>query len=243
MPTLTRRNVDYAANNARIRDNRSYGYGGQWRRDDPGPTTDCSGIVTHTLDGTINGIAMTYQRHGLSTEAYRYIKVGAKGPFGTVNVGGNRADVPNGSVLVIGLEHGPGGGRNSHMACDLEGIAIESSGSYGQQYGGPGRHWNNPLFRQFFYLPGTIDGAPIPYEPPRPPGIDFIDFGDVSDKVKVVQQRLNRDYPLYSKLDPDGVFGAQTLYVVKEFQRRAGLVVDGIVGPATLVALGLSATL
>lgn len=129
------------------------------------------------------------------------------------------------------------------MACDLEGIAIESSGSYGQQYGGPGRHWNNPLFRQFFYLPGTIDGAPIPYEPPRPPGIDFIDFGDVSDKVKVVQQRLNRDYPLYSKLDPDGVFGAQTLYVVKEFQRRAGLVVDGIVGPATLVALGLSATL
>lgn len=243
MPTLTRRNVDYAANNARLRDNRSYGYGGQWRRDDPVPTTDCSGIVTHTLDGTLNGVAMTYQRHGLSTEAYRYIKVGAKGPFGTINVGSSRSDIPNGSVLVIGLMHGPGGGRNSHMACDLEGIAIESSGSYGQQYGGPGRHWNNPLFHQFFYLPGTINGAPIPYDPPRPSGIDFIDFGDVSDKVKVVQQRLNRDYPLYSKLDPDGVFGAQTLYVVKEFQRRSGLVVDGIVGPATLVALGLSATL
>jgi hypothetical protein len=243
MPALTRRNVDYAATNARIRDNRSYGYGGQWRRDDPGPTTDCSGIVTHTLDGTLNGVNMTYSRLGLSTEAYRYIKPGGTGPFGTISVGSDRAAVPKGSVLVIGLMHGPGGGKNSHMACDLEGIAIESSGSYGQQYGGPGRHWNNPIFGQFFYLPGTIDGPALPYSPPRPPGIDFIDFGDNNDKVKVVQARLNRDYPLYAHLEVDGQFGPATLAAVKEFQRRSGLVVDGIAGPATLVALGLSATL
>lgn len=243
MPALTWRNVDYAANNARARDNQRYGYGGTWSPTNILRTTDCSGIVTHTLDGVLNGDRMTWSRHGLSTEAYRYLKVGAKGPFGTINVGSNRADVPNGSVLVIGLQHGAGGGRNSHMACDLESIAIESSGSFGQQYGGPGRHWNHPIFHQFFYLPGAIDGPALPYEPPRPPGIDFIDFGDVGERVKVVQRKLNADYPLYSRLDVDGEFGPATLYVVKEFQRRAGLVVDGIVGPATLVALGLSATL
>lgn len=243
MPVLTRRNVDFAANNARARDNKSYGYGGTWHPTNIWRTTDCSGIVTHTLDGTINGDRMTWSRHGLSTEAYRYIPVGGKGPFGTINVGSDRADVPHGSVLVIGLQHGPGGGRNSHMACDLESIAIESSGSFGQQYGGPGRHWNHPMFHQFFYLPGVIDGAPVSYNPPRPPGIDFIDFGDVGERVRVVQRTLNKNYPLYSKLDVDGEFGPQTLWVVKEFQRRAGLVVDGIVGPATLVALGLSAKL
>nr|WP_274389122.1 peptidoglycan-binding domain-containing protein [Streptomyces taklimakanensis] len=31
----------------------------------------------------------------------------------------------------------------------------------------------------------------------------------------------------------DGLFGPQTLAAVKEFQRRNGLVVDGIVGPRT----------
>jgi hypothetical protein len=243
MPALTRRNVDFARENARQRDNRTYGYGGSWHPTNLARTTDCSGIVTHTLDGAINGVRMTWQRHGLSTEAYRYLKVGAVGPFGTINVGSNRADVPRGSVLVIGLQHGPGGGRNSHMACDLEGVAIESSGGNGQQYGGPARHWNHPLFHQFFYLPSAVDGAPLPYSPPRPPGVDFIDFGDTGDRVRIVQERLNRDYPAYSKLVVDGEFGPATLYVVKEFQRRAGLVVDGIVGPATLTTLGLSATL
>src|SRR6478752_7531329 len=194
MAQLTRRNVDYAANNAKRRDNLSYGYGGAWHPTNILRTTDCSGIVTHTIDGVINGDRMTWSRHGLSTEAYRYIKVGAKGPFGTINVGSNRADIPRGSQLVIGLMHGPGGGRNSHMACDLESIAIESSGSFGQQYGGPARHWNHPIFHQFFYLPGVIDGPSIPFEPPRPPGIDFIDFGDTGrseEHTSELQSRLH----------------------------------------------------
>lgn len=243
MPVLTRRNVDFAHNIAKPRDNKSYGYGGQWHPTNIWRTTDCSGIVTHELDATINGDRMTWSRHGLSTEAYRYVgDPGSKGPFGTIRVG-KRADMPRNAVVKIGLFHGPGGGRNSHMACTLEGTAIESSGSFGQQYDGPARGWDHAMFNDFFYLPGTVDGAPIPYEPPRPPGIDFIDFGDKGERVKVVQRRLNRDYGLYSKLAEDGDFGPQTLWVVKEFQRRAGLVVDGIVGPATLTALGLSATL
>ena len=38
----------------------------------------------------------------------------------------------------------------------------------------------------------------------------------------------------------DGVFASQTTQAVKFFQRKSGLTADGIVGPATLKALGMS---
>ncbi len=55
--------------------------------------------------------------------------------------------------------------------------------------------------------------------------------GDSNDLVRLLQARLNRDYPLYSNLVVDGIYGPRTTAVVREFQRRAGLVVDGIAGP------------
>ncbi len=42
-------------------------------------------------------------------------------------------------------------------------------------------------------------------------------------------------------ISPDGVFGPVTRATLRDFQRRHGLVVDGIPGPATLGALGTSA--
>jgi hypothetical protein len=64
--------------------------------------------------------------------------------------------------------------------------------------------------------------------------------GDSNDLVRLLQARLNRDYPLYSNLVVDGIYGPRTTAVVREFQRRAGLVVDGIAGPQTLGRLGLN---
>ena len=40
------------------------------------------------------------------------------------------------------------------------------------------------------------------------------------------------------KLQTDGIFGANTDYAVRHFQRNNGLAVDGIVGPMTRAMLG-----
>jgi hypothetical protein len=48
---ILRRNVEFAYSIAKARDNKAYRYGGCWVADDVWRTTDCSGIVTHILDG------------------------------------------------------------------------------------------------------------------------------------------------------------------------------------------------
>lgn len=85
---------------------------------------------------------------------------------------------------------------------------------------------------------GTAAPAPAPSPAPstsRP----TIRRGSTGQAVRDLQARLNRDYPLYSKLVVDGDFGPATDKVVREFQARARLAVDGIVGPATWKALAL----
>jgi peptidoglycan hydrolase-like protein with peptidoglycan-binding domain len=62
-------------------------------------------------------------------------------------------------------------------------------------------------------------------------------IGDRGDEVTQLQALLNRDYPAYSKLTEDGIFGPRTEAVIREFQRRAGLRVTGIAGPETLAKL------
>lgn len=56
-------------------------------------------------------------------------------------------------------------------------------------------------------------------------------------RVVALQQRLNKAFPTYSRLRVDGKYGPAVEKVVREFQRRAGLQVDGVVGPVTASAL------
>jgi hypothetical protein len=57
--------------------------------------------------------------------------------------------------------------------------------------------------------------------------------------IKDIQRRLKTYYPAYARhLVIDGVFGPKTEAAVREFQRRSGLVADGIVGQRTWKALG-----
>lgn len=86
---------------------------------------------------------------------------------------------------------------------------------------------------------GTSKPAPAKPKPaPKPSGRPTLKRGSQGKAVKDLQAFMNRVYPLYSKLVVDGIYGPKTEAVIKEFQRRAGLRVDGIVGASTWRKLG-----
>lgn len=63
-------------------------------------------------------------------------------------------------------------------------------------------------------------------------------YGSRGEVVKVIQTKL-KSWGYYTK-SIDGIYGYQTYTSVKYFQRKNGLIVDGIVGNQTLVALGIN---
>lgn len=64
--------------------------------------------------------------------------------------------------------------------------------------------------------------------------------GDSGPAVLALQKRLNRDYPRYSELVEDGIFGPHTESVISEFQLRSHLPVTGVATPEVIKRLGLS---
>jgi resuscitation-promoting factor RpfB len=59
-----------------------------------------------------------------------------------------------------------------------------------------------------------------------------LEVGSRGPAVAALQEQLG--------IPSDGVFGKQTKRAVKRYQRRKGLEVDGVAGPATLSSLGLA---
>ena len=59
-----------------------------------------------------------------------------------------------------------------------------------------------------------------------------------ASQIKLVQQKL-KNWGYYTG-SVDGIFGSKTTQAVRYFQQKNKLVVDGIVGPKTLSALGIS---
>lgn len=71
-------------------------------------------------------------------------------------------------------------------------------------------------------------------------GSRVIKRGSRGDDVGRLQAILVERYPAYAKgLHADGIYGATTETVVREFQRRAGMTVDGVAGRKTFRALGI----
>lgn len=62
-------------------------------------------------------------------------------------------------------------------------------------------------------------------------------YGSRGNEVTQIQTKLKR-WGYYTG-NIDGIYGTQTLNAVKYFQRKNGLKVDGIAGPATLKAMGI----
>ncbi len=63
----------------------------------------------------------------------------------------------------------------------------------------------------------------------------LVTLGDRGPEVEELQHRLN--FAVVLDITADGVFGRETRAAVMEFQRQAGLTVDGVVGPKTKKAL------
>lgn len=65
-------------------------------------------------------------------------------------------------------------------------------------------------------------------------------MGSRGSEVTKIQTNLKK-WGYYNG-DIDGIYGTKTRDAVKYFQRKNGLTVDGIAGPKTLAALGISST-
>ncbi|MCI8477766.1 MAG: spore cortex-lytic enzyme [Oscillospiraceae bacterium] len=63
-------------------------------------------------------------------------------------------------------------------------------------------------------------------------------LGSSGGEVQTIQTKLQR-WGYYNGA-VDGIYGSKTAEAVRYFQQKNGLVVDGIVGPATLSALGMT---
>ncbi|WP_366935147.1 spore cortex-lytic enzyme [Flavonifractor sp.] len=62
--------------------------------------------------------------------------------------------------------------------------------------------------------------------------------GSTGEQVRIIQTKL-KNWGYYDGA-VDGIFGSGTAEAVRYFQQKNGLTADGIVGPATLKALGMS---
>lgn len=65
-------------------------------------------------------------------------------------------------------------------------------------------------------------------------------YGSSGEEVKQIQTKL-KSWGYYNG-DVDGIFGSKTFESVKKFQSSNGLTADGIAGPQTLAALGISSS-
>ena len=65
-------------------------------------------------------------------------------------------------------------------------------------------------------------------------------YGSRGNEVKTIQEKLKR-WGYYNG-SIDGIYGTQTVTAVKKFQQKNGLTVDGIAGPKTLAAMGISSS-
>ena len=63
-------------------------------------------------------------------------------------------------------------------------------------------------------------------------------YGSTGNEVTQIQKKL-KNWGYYTG-NVDGIYGSKTVAAVKKFQSKNGLTVDGIAGPKTLSALGIS---
>lgn len=101
-------------------------------------------------------------------------------------------------------------------------------------HGGKWKYWGLGKGITFDFIPGET--KPTKKEETKPVTITYptLRRGSKGDLVAQLQDLLSKDG---STLKIDGIFGSGTQSAVRSFQKRHGLVVDGIVGPKTWAEL------
>lgn len=154
--SIPRSNVEYVKSIFFPRVGNPYVYGGMWSPTNPKQGTDCSGLWNDILSGLRDGLVKWgRESEGATTESYRPVEVGQRGPFGTICLPNPQACPPDAAAR-IALHHGPGGGANSHMWGEFDGIRAESAGSKGTCTGDRARSFYDGYANDWFYLPGPI---------------------------------------------------------------------------------------
>jgi len=99
---------------------------------------------------------------------------------------------------------------------------IEFINSWGKDVGEKGHQWIGEEYLQPKYI---FETWTLDYDFQKFQFTKTLKFGMKNNDVKELQKRLG--------VIQTGFFGTLTLKAVKEYQEKKGLVVDGIVGPAT----------
>lgn len=162
--SLRRAHIEHAKRVFFDRLGNPYVYGGMWSPTNLRQGTDCSGLWNDILAAVTTGaVRWGREAEGATTESYRYVGgPGSRGPFGTIRAA-SAAAVPADAPVKIALHHGPGGGANSHMWGEVDGVRMESAGSKGTVTQPAARAFTDPYANDWFYLPGPIieDGTEI----------------------------------------------------------------------------------
>ncbi|QGJ90159.1 lysin A [Mycobacterium phage SheaKeira] len=221
---VTRANVEATKEFIRARLGNPYVYGGALSNN-VRQGTDCSEVWQTVLEMAHGRWVPGRQAEGATTESYRYVKVGEVGPFGTIAVA-HWSHIPKDAAARIAFHHGPGGGANSHMWGELDGMRIESGGSKGLVTGDRALAVESNYATAWAYLPGPIGGTAS------------LGIGSTGPAVITLQAKLNERG---AGLEVDGEFGPLTGAAVARAQQEMHVVGDppGIAGEATLRALGL----
>ena len=136
------------------------------------------------------------------------------------------------------LRYPPAAGKMGHIAiCDGRGRTMEAMGvAYGVRHGEvDGRVWHTGVL-----VPGIDYDEDVALLAANGPAVIYGE--GIAGLDRGVVRRI-QDALLQKGVDPgplDGIFGAKTAAAVATFQGMRGLISDGLVGPQTAAALGIS---
>ena len=216
----TATNLTWATDMLDARVGAPYVYGGVLSPTNTRQGCDCSALAAHALNAALFGPAMTWQRvdptNGnawITTESWRPIRTGQRGPFGTITVS-QPADIPAGAPVKVALHHGPGGGENSHMWIELAGRRFESAGSKGLVTGNRALSIADPYGTDWAYLPAPAGPPPAP--PPAPPHTYTVSPGDT---LGGIASRYGLDWRQLARInalaDPDQLAVGRVLFLAE----------------------------